>query len=136
MLVTVVIVFNNLDGESNLFLNVGESGYANLSVDRGVGIPAVVLGTIAIGWGVVGESHQRQQSQDKGLITEKSVSQIVIIIISDFTLTYCNCLHTIPQVFTNHNSLNMASVSSLIYYRIKSCTILGVAKTLGDNHFQ
>ena len=136
MLVTVVVVFNNLDIESNLFLNVGESGYANLSVDRGVGISAVVLGTIAIGWGVVGESHQRQQSQDKGLITEKSVSQIVIIIISDFTLTYCNCWHTIPQVFTNHNSLNMASVSSLIYYRIKSCTILGVAKTLGDNHFQ
>ena len=136
MLVTVVVVFNNLDIESNLFLNVGESGYANLSVDRGVGIPAVVLGTIAIGWGVVGESHQRQQSQDKGLITEKSVSQIVIITISDFTLTYCNCWHTIPQVFTNHNSLNMASVSSLIYYRIKSCTILGVAKTLGDNHFK
>ena len=71
MLVTVVVVFNNLDVENNLLLNVGESGYANLSVDRGVGIPAVVLGTIAIGRGMVGKSHQRQQSQDKGLITEK-----------------------------------------------------------------
>ena len=105
MLVTVVVVFNNLDGKCNLFLNIGESGHTNLSVDRGVGIPAVVLGTIAIGWGVVGESHQRQQSQDKGLITEKSVSQIVIITFSNFTLTYCNCWHIIPQVFTNHNSL-------------------------------
>ena len=100
MLVTVVVVFNNLDGKCNLFLNIGESGHTNLSVDRGVGIPAVVLGTIAIGRGMVGKSHQRQQSQDKGLITEKSVSQIVIIRISDFTSTYCNCWHTIPQVFT------------------------------------
>ena len=76
MLITVVVVFNNLDVENNLFLNVGESGYANLSVDRGVGIPAVVLGTIAIGWGVVGESHQRQQSQDKGLIKKYIIKLI------------------------------------------------------------
>ena len=114
MLITVVVVFNNLDVENNLLLNVGESGYANLSVDRGVGIPAVVLGTIAIGRGMVGKSHQRQQSQDKGLITEKSVSQIVIITISDFTLTYCNCWHTIPQVFTNHNSLKW--LQFLVYF--------------------
>ena len=46
MLVTVVVVFNNLDVENNLLLNVGESGYANLSVDRGVGIPAVVGGSM------------------------------------------------------------------------------------------
>ena len=64
MLITVVVVFNNLDVENNLFLNVGESGYANLSVDRGVGIPAVVLGTIGgsmvtIGGSMVGKSHQR-----------------------------------------------------------------------------
>jgi len=64
LLITVVVVFNNLDVENNLFLNVGESGYANLSVDRGVGIPAVVLGTIGggmvtIGGSMVGKSHQR-----------------------------------------------------------------------------
>ena len=67
MLVTVVVVFNNLDVENNLLLNVGESGYANLSVDRGVGIPAVVLGTVPVGGGVVGKSHKRQQSQDESL---------------------------------------------------------------------
>ena len=79
MFITVVVVFDNLDGEDDVFLNVGESGHANLSVDRGVGIPAGVGGGWGIGGGmmavcggVVGESHQRQQSQDKGLITEKN----------------------------------------------------------------
>ena len=67
MLITVVVVFNNLDGKGNLFLDIGESGHTNLSVDRGVGIPAVVLGTVPIGGGVVGKSHKRQQSQDESL---------------------------------------------------------------------
>jgi len=78
LFITVVVVFDNLDGEDDLFLNVGESGHANLSVDGGVGIPAVVCWGWCIGWGMVAvcggmvsESCQRQKSQDKGLITER-----------------------------------------------------------------
>jgi len=64
LFVTVVIVFNNLDVKGDGLFNIGESGHANLSVDRGVGIPAVVLGTIGgsmvtIGGSMVGKSHQR-----------------------------------------------------------------------------
>ena len=71
-MVTVVIVFDNLDVEDDGFVNSGESGHANLSVDRGVGIPAVVLGTIGggmpVGGGMVGKSHGgKRKSQDKGL---------------------------------------------------------------------
>ena len=72
MFITVVVVFDNLDVEDDLFLNVGESGHANLSVDGGVGIPAVDLWTVCWGmvsvcWSMVGKSHERQKSQDKGL---------------------------------------------------------------------
>jgi hypothetical protein len=74
LFVTVVFIFNNLDGEDNLFLNILESRYANLSVDRGVGIPAVVGG--GMDWdshwdmgngSILGKSHNGQQSKDKGL---------------------------------------------------------------------
>jgi len=74
LFVTVVFIFNNLDGEDNLFLNILESRYTNLSVDRGVGIPAVVGG--GMDWdshwdmgnrSVLGKSHNGQQSKDKGL---------------------------------------------------------------------
>ena len=58
-MVTVVIVFDNLHVEGDGLVDGGESGHANLSVDRGVGIPAVVLGAVAVCGGMVGKSHQR-----------------------------------------------------------------------------
>jgi hypothetical protein len=74
LFITVVFIFNNLDGEDNLFLNILESRYTNLSVDGGVGIPAVV--GRGMDWdshwdmgngSILGKSHNGQQSKDKGL---------------------------------------------------------------------
>jgi len=67
--VAVVVVNDVLDGQGHGGDLGGESGHADLSVDGGVGIPAVVLGTVSVTMrsGVIGESHQGQQSKDKSL---------------------------------------------------------------------
>jgi len=71
LFITVVFIFDNFDGEDDILLDIFESWHANLSVDRGVGIPAVVGGSMD--WdshwdsGVLGKSQSGQQSQDKGL---------------------------------------------------------------------
>jgi len=67
LIVAVIVIFDNLDGQCDGGDFGGESGHTDLSVDRGVGIPAVVLGTVPVGGGVVGKSHKRQQSQDESL---------------------------------------------------------------------
>jgi len=69
--VIVILYYLNIQGNGGGF--GGESGHADLSVDRGVGIPAVDLGTVCWGmvsvcWGMVGKSHGGQRkSHDKGL---------------------------------------------------------------------
>ena len=69
--VIVILYYLNIQGDRGGF--GGESGHADLSVDRGVGIPAVDLGTVCWGmvsvcWGMVGKSHGGQRkSHDKGL---------------------------------------------------------------------
>jgi len=85
LFITVIGIYNNLDVKDDLFFNVGESGHANLSIDRGVGIPAVVCwgwgisrGMVTVGRGMVGKSHQRQKTQDKGLIIEKIENELII----------------------------------------------------------
>ena len=67
--VAVVVVNDVLDGQGHGGDLGGESGHADLSVDGCVGIPAVVLGTVSVTMrsGVIGESHQGQQSKDKSL---------------------------------------------------------------------
>jgi len=67
LVITVIVINDFLNSQFNGGHLGGESGHADLSVDRGVGIPAVVLGAVAVCGGMVGKSHQRQQSQDKGL---------------------------------------------------------------------
>jgi hypothetical protein len=67
LVITIVSILNDLNGQFDGGNLGGESGHTDLSVDRGVGIPAVVLGAVAVCGGMVGKSHQRQQSQDKGL---------------------------------------------------------------------
>lgn len=72
LFITVIGILYFLNSQGNGGSFGGESGHADLSVDRGVGIPAVDLWTICWGmmsvcWGMVGKSHERQKSQDKGL---------------------------------------------------------------------
>ena len=69
LVVTVVVVNDILDGQSDWGHFVGKSRYANLGVDRGVGISAVVFGSVSVcGSMMVSESHQGQESQDESLM--------------------------------------------------------------------
>jgi len=62
LLVAVFIVYDNLDGQSLWSSLGGESRDAHLSVDAGVGVPAVDLGLVAIP-GVWGSSSQGWQEE-------------------------------------------------------------------------
>jgi len=75
LVITVIGILYFLNSQSDGGGLGGESGHADLSVDRGVGIPAVDLwsvcwGMVSVCWGMVGKSHERQKSQDKGLHNE------------------------------------------------------------------
>ena len=68
LIVAVVVVHDVLHVQDDGGGLGGEGGDADLSVDAGVGISAVIFGAITISRsGVVGEGQQRQKSQDKGL---------------------------------------------------------------------
>ena len=73
LVITVIVILYFLNSQGDGGGLGGESGHADLSVDRGVGIPAVDLGTVCWGmvsvcWGMVGKSHGgKRKSQDKGL---------------------------------------------------------------------
>merc|ERR1740123_1296726 len=73
LVITVIVILYFLNSQGDGGGLGGESGHADLSVDRGVGIPAVDLGTVCWGmvsvcWGMVGKSHRGQRkNHDKGL---------------------------------------------------------------------
>lgn len=68
LVVTVVIVNYIFDSQNDGSDLVSKGWYTNLSIDRGVGVSAVIFGTISIrGSMVVSQSHQRQESQDESL---------------------------------------------------------------------
>ena len=61
----VVIVYDLLDCKSDWGHLLSKGGHTDLSIDRGVGIPAVVLRGIAIGRGVHGCRGTSDQSRNK-----------------------------------------------------------------------
>jgi len=73
LVITVIGILNFLNSQGNGGSLGGESGHADLSVDRGVGIPAVDLWTVCWGmmsvcWCMVGKSHGgKRKSQEKSL---------------------------------------------------------------------
>jgi len=74
LVITVIGIFYFLNSQGNGGCLGGESGHADLSVDRGVGIPAVDLwtvccwGMVSVCWCMVGKSHGgKRKSQDKSL---------------------------------------------------------------------
>lgn len=73
LVVAVVVVNDILDSQGNGCGHGGEGGDADLSVDRGVGIPTLVLRLVPIGgcgWvgvGVSSQGHEGQESQDESL---------------------------------------------------------------------
>ena len=70
-LVVAVVVINDIfDSQSDRGHFVGKSWYANLGVDGGVGISAVVFGTVSTVCGsmMVSKSHQGQESKDESLM--------------------------------------------------------------------
>ena len=74
-LVVTVIVINDIQYIQSYGGNsFGESGYANLSVDGGVGITAMVFGAITVVRSMVGQGHQRQKSQNKYLQKAENTS--------------------------------------------------------------
>ena len=73
LVITVIGILNFLNSQGNGGSLGGESGHADLSVDRGVGIPAVDLWTVCWGmmsvcWCMVGKSHGgKRKGQEKSL---------------------------------------------------------------------
>jgi len=73
LVITVIVILYFLNSQGDGGGLGGESGHADLSVDRGVGIPAVDLWTVCWGmmsvcWCMVGKSHGgKRKSQEKSL---------------------------------------------------------------------
>jgi len=77
LIVTVVVVHDVLHVQDNGGGLGGEGGDADLSVDAGVGVSAVVFGAITIRrGGVVGKGQKGQKSQDKGLHGDLDETQV------------------------------------------------------------
>ena len=71
-LVVTVIVINDIQYIQSYGGNsFGESGYANLSVDGGVGITAMVFGAITVVRSMIGQSRSGKESQNKCLVQKE-----------------------------------------------------------------
>ena len=74
-LVVTVIVINDIQYIQSYGGNsFGESGYANLSVDGGVGITAMVFGAITVVRSMIGQSRSGKESQNKCLQRERKIN--------------------------------------------------------------
>ena len=74
LVVTVIVINNIFDSQSYGGNSFGESGYANLSIDGGVGITAMVFGAITVVRSMIGQSRSGKESQNKCLQKEPKIN--------------------------------------------------------------